>query len=400
MLVAALPFLILLAGLLPTPTTPTTANKLGIGVYTDTPQSPPYPLQLDAALNLTGAQGFVTLYLCAWRTDTASCMNESTTTIDAESQQQLLAAYHRNLTVVARIGNPRVVNHHADRDPDTGVRNATSYKHLAQAYARVVASLALPPSTSPPLYVTIGNEFNACNEWRCTSARTTLVANMTEQDMASQVAGFYRDVGQALRPVRAQRKGRMQYAHGAIANWNTSPCACNTGTPLGPGRFGLSFINMMLQAVPTLYHDVDWLSSHSYPFSQSGWDNPKCKRGLLYYRNESNTIAAVSPAGHAAALPLPVIITETGWNLKRNHTEENRANWTVLAYEQLRLPDPQVLGVTPFLLGGAFWNDKGGWPWMAYTRNGTRNVLTPTAVFRAVQTLQVAKSRGVNNLQE
>jgi len=226
-------------------------------------------------------------------------------------------------------------------------------------------------------------------------------ANMTEQDMASQVAGFYRDVGQALKPIRAQRKGRMQYAHGAIANWNTSPCSCNTGTPLGPGRFGLSFIDLMLQAVPTLYHEVDWLSSHSYPFSQSGWDNPKCKRGLLYYRNESNTIAAAiaaaSPAGahagaHAAVLPLPVIITETGWNLKRNHTELNRANWTVLAYKQLWLPDSQVLGVTPFLLSGAFWNDKGGWPWMRYTtngtKNGTKNVLTPTPVFRAVQTLQ------------
>ena len=38
------------------------------------------------------------------------------------------------------------------------------------------------------------------------------------------------------------------------------------------------------------------------------------------------------------------------------------ANWTSLAYEQLWLPDDQVLGVTPFLLAGQFWEPM-GWPW-------------------------------------
>ena len=72
-------------------------NKFGIGVYTDTPGSPLLEAQLDAALNLvggggggtgdvSGAGGWVTLFLCSWRDGaSSSCMNASTTHDDASN---------------------------------------------------------------------------------------------------------------------------------------------------------------------------------------------------------------------------------------------------------------------------------------------------------------------------
>lgn len=118
-------------------------NLFGIGCYDDTPGSPPIDSQLDAAQRLVGPGGWVVVYLCAWRNASASCMNASTTTSDPQSRAKLLAAYARNLTVVARIGNPFVVRDHAD----PGSSNYTSYKQLAAAYAKFVASLPLP---NPP----------------------------------------------------------------------------------------------------------------------------------------------------------------------------------------------------------------------------------------------------------
>jgi hypothetical protein len=228
----------------------TTTNKFGIGVYTDTPGSPSYEKQLDAALNLTSRNGFVTIYLCSWRIgEHQSCMNQTTKEIDEHSKKELLAAYGRNLTVVARIGNPRVVNSQADPSIiNKGQLNVTSYKILAKAYALVLASLPLPPSNHPPLYVTIGNEFNACNEWRCNSnSSNSNTSKMTGEEMAMQVSAFYRDVGSALIEIRKKSKGRLLYSHGAIASWDTAPCECGTGQPLGNGNIGLSFLSSMLK---------------------------------------------------------------------------------------------------------------------------------------------------------
>ena len=106
-------------------------NKFGIGVYTDTEPVTPYERQLDDASSLVGRSGFVTLYLCAWRTQSParSCMNESTVAIDAADRAMLLDAYAKNLSVVVRLGNPYVVRDHADD------ATHTRYTRLAAAYA-------------------------------------------------------------------------------------------------------------------------------------------------------------------------------------------------------------------------------------------------------------------------
>ena len=54
------------------------------------------------------------------------------------------------------------------------------------------------------------------------------------------------------------------------------------------------------------------------------------------------------------------------------------------AFEQLWLPDSQVIGVAPFLLAGTFWEPL-GWMWANVTADGS---LTPRPVFMAVKRLR------------
>jgi hypothetical protein len=362
-------------------------SRFGIGVYTDTPGSPKFEQQLDAALELVGAGGWVTLFLCSWRTHTTSCLNK-TTTHDPLSSAMLQAAYRRKLNVVARIGNPYAPRDHAD---DTA--SHSSFTELAAAYGRLVSSLPPPPDGVAPLYVQVGNELNACNEWQCTSPPSV---NMSSAQMASEVAAFVRDVAAALAPLRNGSRtpwprGRLRVAHAPISNWDRSPCQCTTTKPLGGGSSGLTFLQAMLGAVPDLYSatSVDWLSSHAYPYSGEPFGSGRATRGLTYYRNETELVGRGDK--------MPVIITETGW---RRHSvsslsESSRrdppkpsptsatqqANWTVLAYKELWLRDPQVLAACPFLLAGEFW-EAGGWPWMRGAG------LTPEPVYTAVKQLR------------
>ena len=142
---AAAAALLLLLAALPGPVE---SSIFGIGVYTDTPGSPPFEEQLDTARDLVGRGGWVTIFLCSWRTHTTSCVNRSTTH-DPASSAMLQAAYDRGLNVVARIGNPYTVRDHAD-DP-----SRRSFRGLGAAYARLVASLPAPPPGSVPLFVQV-----------------------------------------------------------------------------------------------------------------------------------------------------------------------------------------------------------------------------------------------------
>ena len=414
-----------------------TANKFGIGCYADTPGSPTVDVQLDGAAALTGHGGWVVLYLCSWREGGAggrSCMNASTTR-DPASEQALRSAYARGLRVVARIGYPYTVRDHADDaagagatatpHPSSGVGVGgvggvgggaggaggevvarVNYTSLAAAYARLVGSLP-PPPDGAPLYVNVGNEFNACNEWRCSAPASAAVAvpsggggalNMSGVLMAQEVAAFSRDVAAALAPLRAAgggsasgggwRPGQLRLAHQPLANWQTPPCRCGDAASLGPGEHGLVFLQNMLAAQPALYGapTVDWLSSHSYPYSMAPWGSDKAHRGLTYYANETALIAAAQGRPPAEA-PLPVVITETGWKsgaLPAVGGAAAMANYTALAFEQLWLPDDRVIGVCPFLLAGKFW-EPGGFQWANVTASGA---LAPRPVFATITQLR------------
>jgi hypothetical protein len=351
------------------------ANIFGIGVYTDTPGSPPLSSQLGLASDLVGQGGWVVLYLCAWKHSNGSCVNRSTTH-DPLSNEMLNLAYAKGLNVVARVGNPYYVREHSDEGS-----NYTSYKELAQAYSSLVDSFPLPPAKNQKLYVQVGNEFNACNEWKCDGSAAS---SMSTQEMAKEVGGFYRDVLEALVPIREKHSGQLMLGHGAIASWTTSPCECGTGRPLGKGQLGLNFLKMMVGFYPKLYTGVDFLSSHSYPFSQTPYGSPKAMRGLAYYRNESRVVGRPK---------IPVHVTETGW--RRYHiTFTEQAEWMVKSFQNIWLPDQQLLSVCPFLLAGTFWDagpaptgavphsSHGGWTWV------NSSTLGPFPVFESVKKLR------------
>ena len=365
-----------------------TGNKFGIGVYTDTPGSPPSAIQLDAAQKLSGARGWVTVYVCSWRSGNSSCMNRSTTALDGASRATLLAAYERDLTVVVRLGYPLAPRDHSDDSQHL------HYTGLAAAYARVTATLP-PPPTGRHLYVHVGNEFNACNEWRCTSvgnsSSISSTGNITSAAMAVEVAAFYRDLLAAVAPLRSNPAYTfLRYAHGPIANWQNTACACDGGAPLGSGQPGLVFLRAMQAAVPELYSKVDWFSSHAYPYSASPWGTDKATRGLTYYRSETQVIGrgavGITAVPARARVPVPVIITETGWrrDATRGIGDAQVANWTSLAYTTMWVPDSQVLGVTPFLLAGKFWEGL-GWPWVTVGGDG---VLVPRQVYTDTRALR------------
>ncbi len=348
------------------------AQKFGIGVYGDTPGSPELAIQLVSAAKLNGEGGWVTLYLCSWRTDNASCVNASTPSASPSDIELLQQAYSLNQTVVVRVGYPHVPRDHSDDGEHL------HYQALAKAYSRIVASLPAPPR-GQPLYVNVGNEFNACNEWRCSEKG----GNITAAKMAEEVAGFYTDVSSALVSLRdTPGYGHLRVAHGALAEWQMTVCACN-GSKMGYGQPGLVFLQGMLAARPGLFDHVDWLSSHAYPYS-APWGDPKAHRGLTYYRNES---AAVGRPG------LPVVVTETGWRREddRGIGDAQQANWTSLAYEKVWLPDAQVVGVTPFLLAGKFWEGL-GWPYVDVEGEN----LIPRAVYNATRRIRCATVGGVD----
>jgi hypothetical protein len=301
-------------------------------------------------------------------------MNESTTGIDDASMQALKLAYSINLHVVARIGYPYIVRDHAD-DKMNGTSTHRNFTSLAAAYGQVVSALPLPPN-GQPLFVQVGNEFNACNEWRCSEPPSV---NMSRNQMAEEVAAFASAVAEAFKPMRQKPDSQLRIGHAPIANWDTSPCQCSTFNGLGQGQHGQSFLALMTAAVPDLFTEVDFLSSHPYPYSNAPYGTDKARRGLGFYRNETATIGRPD---------LPVLITETGWrviNGTATVTEADRANWTVQAYKQIWQPDAQVLGVCPFLLAGQFWQSA-GWPWLAQTA-GPSSPLIPQPVYKAVQAL-------------
>jgi hypothetical protein len=321
-----------------------------------------------------------------------SGMNASTAAVDEESAATLRAAYARNLTVLARIGNPRYIRDSADDHEKSPWDPRTNYTSLAAAYARVVASLPRPQAGST-LYVAVGNELNACNEWRCSSD----TGNLTRDVMASEVASFMMAVASAIKPLRSDA---LWYGHAPIASWETMPCACGSEQGLGGGELGLEFLKAMVGVDPTLYDEqnVDFLVSHSYPFSNTPYDDPKAQRGLVYYRKESALLR-----NHSGPSSFQVVITETGWCAHCPNSspiaEADRANWTSLAFSRIWNEDQQVLGVCPFLLAGDFW-EKMGWPWVATSSTDTASatksvvrrereprstVLTPKPVFNSVR---------------
>ena len=314
----------------------------GIGTYDDIPGQPPLDLQLATASRLVGPKGWVVLFL--------QPVLDASPAVIAAFGDKLRMAYSHSLRVVVRLGWKGAMVDNADAGS-----NGTRYTRVAKKLALVSAALPLPPAGLGPLLLHAGNELNACNEWRCTSPAGVVKSLATR---AAEVGGFMADTMDGLRALPAAANGSLWLAHASIADWQTDGCECGTNEAVGTGREGVKFQELLVAARPARYAQARWLSSHAYPFSNSNYSSntsSRAYRGLTYYRAERATV-------NASAAELPTVLTETGWaRLNRGNpvSEADQAEWMTRAARELWAPDPSVLAVCPFLLGGRLWESSG-----------------------------------------
>lgn len=327
-----------------------TSPKRGIGVYGDTPGSPALDMQLDTASDLVGPLGWTSVFM--WPVIGGG---GNPAMSQANMHEMLTAAYERNLRPVVRLGWYGSMRNRCDAGS-----NHTRYTNVAATLAAKVAAFPLPPPHLGPLYLHAGNELNACNEWKCTDPTSV---TLSLEQRALEVSGFMADTMAAFQQLPAAMNGSLALAHASVSLYTTTACQCTTNWNVGDGRKGVKFIETMVNLSPGLYDSVQWLSSHSYPFSNSDYsEDPSSKayRGLTNYVLER---AAVGRSGES----LPVLITETGWSrngVNNQVSAEQQANWTRLAFDRIWGPDPSVIAVLPFLLGGRFWEQR-GWNFVA-----------------------------------
>lgn len=271
----------LVALLTPTPAgTGTSTTKRGIGVYGDTPGSPALRAQLPLAAELVGEEGYVTLFYVIedlvgstrqqGRQQEGQQEGPRTSKSLAAFCAALQQAYSLRLRPIVRLGWL-----HAARDAADAGSNRTRYTGLAARVANVSAALPLPPAGRPPLLLHVGNELNACNEWRCSAGSEGAGGTLSLAARAAEVAGFMADTLGALRALPAAQGGRLLLAHASVASWELERCLCDgSSTASGAGSNGTTFLRLLQDQTPGLYADVDWYSSHSYPFSNSDFGTP------------------------------------------------------------------------------------------------------------------------------
>jgi hypothetical protein len=300
---------LLLATAVASPLASPRSSPFGIGAY-----FPPGQQQISAAAELVGHGGWVLILI--------PCGNVTSETplpvrwANFDSSAMMLDAYARGLKVVVRLepqysamrpftpcwngpsgpaGGPGGVvgngtcpwvlpdgsqgchentDCHLRRLADPGSKHMR-YEAVSESYARVAASLPLPPDGSK-LHVQIGNELNLA--WSCPCDDPELVV-MTMSQLAAEAAAFSRDALAALRKVK-----RLSVAITPIApiGLQARPCCSNISQCEEVASAAakpqcrlmrnnsisftcLSFEKLLLQAEPQLYSKVDWFSAHSYP---------------------------------------------------------------------------------------------------------------------------------------
>ena len=318
---------------------PPGGNRFGIGLV-----GPGDPGQLDLAHELAGDGGYVLLILPG--------VHKGQNGPEPGWADSVQGAYDRNLIPVIRIG-PGWGDTNIRKDSDDPQH--LSYGTLAQSYKSVIAGL--PLKLGWPLYVQVHNEPNLCYEWKCGGAGW-----LDSATRAAEYAHYFVDVADAIHSIGDQR---VNVSLGALAPGGAVNCHCcgGEGCDFEAGETGLDFMNHMKNAIPDVWNRLDFLASHSYPAQGIGWGfflpYDQCGPGLNYFQNELNTIGK----------ELPVLITETGWSTKRPPegpwpSEEQKAQYTVQAYQDVWLTHPAIAGVMPFMLQDGFWGDQEGFGWV------------------------------------
>lgn len=300
----------------------------------------------DLTAKLVGPGGYVTVIFAD--------IKPGRTTADASWKASIQAAYDRDLIPVIRMAPPW-----GDRRVRDMGESPTSYKGLAQVYRDVIADL--PKRAGWPMYVEVHNEPNLCYEWACDSG------SLSDQQMASEYAHMLSDVADAVHSIGDPR---IRVLNGALAPGGVTSCDCATQNG-SPGTLSTAFLGYMQSAVPGVFDKIDAFASHSYPASGEGYGffapYAQAMPGLVFFKKE---LAAIGKPN------MKVILTETGWTIQSDAgtwTRDQVADWTVQAYQNVWLTEPNILGVTPFILRDASW-DKFAWtqtdgtPYPVYTK--------------------------------
>ncbi len=153
------------------------------------------------------------------------------------------------------------------------------------------------------------------------------------------------------------------------------------------GRIGdenmdsLHFLEEMLNAVPDISNHIDLWASHPYPLNHPP-DYLQDQYSVAGYRWETDLYRRLTGKSP------PVVITETGYRLGDQSdsrfpkiTEDWRVAWTVRAYHEVWLKDPNLIAVCPFLLADHLYGATDP-TWQPYAWSNPD--FTPKAVLEAV----------------
>jgi len=326
------------------PMPPPTGNRFGIGFV-----SPGNAAQLDLSADLTGPGGHVKLIFDGV---VPGMSGPQGSWVDATRM-----AYERGLVPVVRFAPPwgdrRVRN---QSDDGSGLR----YTSLAASYVAILRGLPIP--SGAPFYVEVHNEPNLCYEWLCDRG-VFPDDRITYQRTAQEYAAMLRDVADAI---HATGDDRYLVVNGGLAPGGVRWCECNGTSEAGfePGITANEFLAAMNDAVPGVFGKLDAFASHSYPASGAGFGffvpYESSGPGLRFFEMELATIGRSD---------LGVLMTETGWPRAHGGTtyasEDQQAQWTVQAYQNVWLTHPNIIAVMPFIL-----QDAGSWDGFAWVDGG------------------------------
>ena len=220
------------------------------------------------------------------------------------------------------------------------------YQREAAGYARFVAGL--PRVDGRTLLIQIANEPNLHEMW----------------GGASDPAAYARFMVDVAAEIRALGDPRIQVLNAALA-------------PEGSVD-NLQFIAEAIQAEPAFAQSFDVWASHPYPRNQPPANNLHDGTALpgSRYTIDAYLLELAVLAEHGVdTAALPVVLTETGYELGDTHyaeyptiTDELRAEYMVRAFADHWSRWPEVRAVTPFQLSGWY----GTWRTFDWVHPGSR----------------------------
>lgn len=137
-----------------------------------------------------------------------------------------------------------------------------------------------------------------------------------------------------------------QWAKAESPDFVVLPAAMDLAAPNGPRTMeAFNYMNRMLIAQPDVFDYIDIWNSHSYPNPAfSAAPNRTGQNSLRGFQYELDFIK------RRTGRDLPVMITETGWDLNRSR-QRQLPQYYAYALQHI-WSDSRVLAVTPFILRG------------------------------------------------